>query len=1013
MLSQYIHDYWGGEQGFNGGPVTSFAQTPDGYLWIATEKGLIRFDGLTFRPFQQASPSTFPIGAVQGLVTDAQGNLWILLQSTKVLRYHDGKFELGREEAENGITSIAKRRDGTALFSSLTLGVLTYHGGRFEILTSPADRAPSEESATKEADNRSTVLSWATQLAPHRFAEPNSVVTSMAENTDGKVWLGTRNKGLFYMSEGKVLAAMKGQSNSKINCLLTLDNRELWVGTDTGIVRWNDAEVTSVGVPSSLRHIPVLSMIRDHDSNIWVGTDRALIRVNRDGVPADEGNPQKIGAVTALFEDREGSLWVGGTKGVARLRDSTFVTYSVAGLKSQGTGALYVDPEDKTWFAPSQGGLRWRKGGSAGVVAAAGLSQDIVYSISSNEKNELWVGRQRGGLTHLSNVNGSITTRTYTQADGLPQNSVYAVHQNRDGSVWSATLSGGVSKYKAGQFTTYTTADGLASNTVNSIAEGADGTMWFGTPNGLSALTKGGWRTYTVHDGLSSQDVNCLLPDSKGNLWIGTGGGLAFLNANHIHVPSRVPDSVREAVFGMAEDRDGMMWVATTNHILRLKRDSLVEDALTETDVREYGLDDGLSGTEGVRRYQSVVADSQGRVWFSTTQGLSMVNPARAAATSAPALVHIESAAGDGTAFDLAGPIQFPPGTRRTTFHFVGLSLNDSQRVRYRYRLDHFDHGWSEPTTNREATYGNLAAGTYRFRVISSNSAGIWNTEGTSIDFTVLPEFYQTTWFRLLCVAGVLALIWTIYQLRFHQLQQQFNMKLEERVDERTRIARELHDTLLQSFQGQLMRFQAVSNELAEGKPKQELDETIDRAAEAIREARDAVQGLRSSVLESHDLEAAIGILGRDLAASESQPPEFTIQVEGAQRSLHPLLRDEVYRVAGEALRNAFRHADARRIEVEIRYDESQFRLRVRDDGRGIDPKLLVSNGRAGHFGLPGIRERAKRVGGKLTVWSQLDSGTEVEMRIPAKHAYTRFSDLRRGWWFTDKISSKDHEIKS
>jgi len=295
MLSQYIRDHWGVEQGFIGGSVTSFAQTTDGYLWIGTEKGLIRFDGLTFRLFEQASPTTFPIGAVQGLMADAQGNLWVLLQSTKILRYHDGKFEVGREEAEFGITSVGRRGDGTVLFSSLTLGVLTHRAGRFEILTSPADRAPSKGTATTETDDRSTRLSWATQLAPHRFGEPNSVVISMAETTDSKVWLGTRDKGLFYMSEGRVFAAEKGQSNSRINCLLALENRELWVGTNRGIVRWNGAEVTLVGVSSSLRHIQVLSMIRDHDSNIWVGTAGGLIRVNGDGVSVDGGSPRRSG----------------------------------------------------------------------------------------------------------------------------------------------------------------------------------------------------------------------------------------------------------------------------------------------------------------------------------------------------------------------------------------------------------------------------------------------------------------------------------------------------------------------------------------------------------------------------------------------------------------------------------------------------------------------------------------------------------------------------------------------
>jgi ligand-binding sensor domain-containing protein len=261
LLSQYMRDHWGSEKGFTGGSVTAVAQTADGYLWIGTERGLIRFDGFGFRTFSQATPTTFPIGAVQQLVADSRGDLWILLQSTKILRYHNGKFELGREEAEFGITSITTRLDGTILLSSLALGPLTYYGEKFEIM-SPAAAADNLVS-TPEADELSARLSWATGVTPHRFAEPNSAVISMAQSSDGKLWLGTRDKGLFYMGDRKVFSAGNTPSAAKINCLLVLSNRELWIGTDRGVVRWNGTEITTQGVPTSLAHLPVLAMIRE------------------------------------------------------------------------------------------------------------------------------------------------------------------------------------------------------------------------------------------------------------------------------------------------------------------------------------------------------------------------------------------------------------------------------------------------------------------------------------------------------------------------------------------------------------------------------------------------------------------------------------------------------------------------------------------------------------------------------------------------------------------------------
>ena len=292
----------------------------------------------------------------------------------------------------------------------------------------------------------------------------------------------------------------------------------------------------------------------------------------------------------------------------------------------------------------------------------------------------------------------------------------------------------------------------------------------------------------------------------------------------------------------------------------------------------------------------------------------------------------------------------------------------------------------------RLATYTNLDPGKYVFRVQGSNSDGVWNEEGVSLPILITPPWWRTNWFRALCAAVFLALLWAAYQLRVRQLHHQFEMTLEARVGERTRIARELHDTLLQTFQGLLPRFQAVFYKLPEGavEARETLEAAVDQASQAITEGRDAVQGMRLSAVEKNDLSVAIRTIGEELAVGNQSSPTFEVVVKGSPRNLHPILRDEVYRITAEALRNAFRHAQARQIEVEIGYGEKEFRIQVRDDGRGIDREVLSVDGREGHFGLHGMRERAELVGGKLVVWSKVESGTEIELSIPASKAYTK-----------------------
>jgi ligand-binding sensor domain-containing protein/signal transduction histidine kinase len=1007
MLSQYMRDHWGSEKGFTGGPVTDIAQTPDGYLWIGTERGLIRFDGFSFRTFPEATPTTFAIGPVRALTADAEGNLWILLQSTKILRYHDGKFELGREETEVGITSMVRGSDGKILFSSLALGPLTYRGGKFEELNQGGETSGAAGGAPAGADQLSSRLSWATGVTPHRYAEPNSAVLSMAETSDGKLWLGTRDKGLFYMSEGKVTSAGKELADKKINCLLVDANGILWIGTEKGLLRWNGKEVTSEGVPSELRSGEILSMIRDRDANAWIGTSHGLIRVNADGVSVDNGNLRSAAMVTALFEDREGNIWVGSPAGIDRVRDSAFITYSVGGLQSASGGPVFVDQEERAWFAPYDGGLHWLKGDKNGSLETDGLRRDVVYSISGG-KSELWVGRQQGGLTHVRFAGGAVSAKTYTEKDGLAQDSVYAVHENRDGTVWAGTLSGGVSEFKEGHFTKYTSANGLSSNTVSSIAEGANGTMWFATPKGINALNDGQWRVFASKDGLPSDNVNCLWFDSAGVLWAGTAMGLAFVKGDRVLTPFQEPGSLHDPILGIAEDKNGWLWISTSNHVLRVKREGLLNGTLDDADVHEYGIEDGLNGLEGVKRYHSVFADGAGKIWFSMNRGLSVVDPARAIGGSAPALIHVDGVTADGNAVPLQDTIRLTGTHHRLIFNYDALSLSVPERVQYRYKLEGVDEQWSNPVNNREVTYNNLNSGTYRFRLMASNSEGMWNSAEAVVPFEIAPEYWQTWWFRTSAALAGGLLILLFYRLRIRKVAAQMNMRFEERLAERTRIAQELHDTLLQGFLSASMQLHVADDRLPEDSPAKPLvGRALQLMTRVIDEGRNTVRGLRSVDLRNQKLEESFSRLQQELAPTGHA--EFRVIVEGAARPLRAVSRDDIYSIGREAIINAFRHAGAKEIVVEIDYTASHLRMLVRDNGCGIDPRVLRA-GRDGHWGLSGMRERAERIDAKLRVLSRAAAGTEIELIVPSRMAYEPQNSDHSKAWFSKLYARKDKD---
>ena len=487
--------------------------------------------------------------------------------------------------------------------------------------------------------------------------------------------------------------------------------------------------------------------------------------------------------------------------------------------------------------------------------------------------------------------------------------------------------------------------------------------------------------------------------DQAGILWVGTTGGLYRYNREnetfaHYTENQGLPSGAIQCIL---DDRSGRLWLGTKKGISRF-------DPQRET-FRNYDVSDGLQSNEFS---QGCYEDSQsGEMLFGGNNGTTTFFPENirdnpyvppVVLTSFKIFnkpVPIAPKSVFKKAIPYAGSLTLSYRDNVFSFEFAALSYANSQKNRYRYKLEGLEPGWNEVgSKQRVATYTNLDPGKYLFRVQASNSEGVWNEEGVSLPILITPPWWRTNWFRALFAVVVLTLLWAAYQLRVRQLHRQFAMTLEARIGERTRIARDLHDTLLQSFQALLLRFQAVVNLLPQrpAGAHRLLEDALDRASEAITEGRDAIGDLRASTVGKNDLAVATKTIAEELARTQDNQVStpFQVLVEGTPRELHPILRDEVYRLVTEALRNCFRHAAAQNVEVEFRYDEKYFRVRVRDNGKGIPSDVLRGDGREGHYGLHGMRERAKLVGGKLAIWTELGSGTEIELIIPGARAYVK-----------------------
>jgi signal transduction histidine kinase/ligand-binding sensor domain-containing protein len=1004
-VSQYAHTAWKIRDGFAKSSILSIAQTPDGYLWVGTAFGLFRFDGVRIVPWQPPPDQHLPSTTVSRLVAARDGTLWIGTRNG-LASWKNGKLTQYAELAGLVIVALVEDDEG-----SIWVGA-----------NGPPDGKLCE------------IRNGGVRCHPEMGGVGHGVL-GLYKDGKGNLWVGLET-GVWRWRPGRPeFYAVPGILNGRMQGMADGEDGALLIATTGAVMRLADGKAEVVyPLPAARPGFSRLRMLRDRDGGLWVApASRGIVHIHQgrtdvfselDGLSGDD--------IYDLFEDREGDIWVATVNGLDRFRELPVVTYSQnQGLSGIPWGAVLAARDGSVWFGTLDGLNRLNHGQvtvyrqhrartDVREIVGSGLPDEGVGSLFQDSRGRIWVST----LTGI----GSLENDRFIPT-AAPGGLVDSLTEDTSGNLWIANRDLGLFRLSPrNEFLQIPwAAFGRKDPAFVLAPDPLHGGLWLGFSQGGIAWFRDGQvkLSYSVGDGLGEGRVYQLRFDGEGALWIATEGGLSRLKNGRIATLTSNSGLPCDTVQWTMEDDAQSVWLMTPCGLVRVARSELdawasaADKAVRTIRATVFDSSDGLRSLAVVGDYTPRVGKSaDGKLWFSVPDGISVVDPHHLPFNKLPPPVHIEKVTADRKAYEptspAGGPLRLPALIRDLQIDYTALSLVAPEKVRFRYKLEGRDADWQDADTRRQAFYSDLPPRSYRFRVAACNNSGVWNEAGASLDFSILPAFYQTRWFLALCILTAMALVYLLYQMRVKQVAQQFNMRLEERVSERTRIARELHDTLLQSFQGVLLRFQAATNLLLPGEAKQSFEGAIEQAAQAVTEGRDAVQGLRSSTVQTNDLARAISTLGEELARSESSlnSAVLNVEVEGASRDLHPILRDEVYRIAGEAVRNAFKHAQAKRIEVELRYDDRQLRLRVRDDGKGIDPKLLSEDGRAGHYGLRGMRERAKLLGGKLAVWSELDSGTEVELSIPASRAYES-PPARRRSWLAEKLSGKDTKAKS
>ena len=960
-VSSYIRDHFTHENGLSSDIVDQMVQSRDGFL-LGAAGNLARFDGRNFYVFA-------PLGLIKTMALAKNGDLWIAT----------------RDDLE--------KIPAAALNQSGDVPTTSYH--------------PDPGKSSR--------------------------ITSLHFTRNGVLWVGMGG-GLYRFENGVFSVVMPGTSIERIE---EASNGHLLVITSEGFVEWNGSRAIphpELAARLGVKATDVFHVFEDSRGVTWFCTVNGIAR--RIGGSMEKlapWGPQGHGAFRG-YEDPQGTVWFARTEGLFRAT-AAGLELAVAGMNAR---YIYGDRDGNLWVGTNGDGLyRFKDRAVRMFTKADGLPNNNAMAVLATYDGGVWSGFNCGGIARFDGH----SFRIYNEKDGLLNSCVFALAEDLNNNLWIGTYGGGVFRMRNGRFTQYSKAQGLPSDIVLGILVAHDGSLWLRTSAGVSHMRDREVRNYTVADGLSGAPL-ALYEDRKRGIWVGTYNGADRLSGDRFVNFSSLP---RSLVVPMGEDRsgglyfnaypDGEIYRAESNEVIGIGSAPDMLGIMVETeqgdlwvggagifrvprgaldhhhqpddplDFAELGPADGLviGQTSGGRPPLTLAPDS--KLWIATTQGLAMVDLQHLPRTDQKVPIYIQELTVGRNKQPPGHKLVLPPGTRHLELPFDAIELSSPEKIRLQYRLDSVDSEWLDAPSPAHAIYTNIPPGKHAFHIRACNRDGIWDRAGMVYYITQQPYFYETGWFRLATVMAGLLLLWGLYRLRLRQATARITTRLEGRLAERSRIARELHDTLLQSFQGVLFLFQGATNLLPAGEAKQKFEGALDQAEQAIVEGRDAVHEMRSSEAAS-ELSAAINAFAEELAASQTGKvsPVIHVRVEGAPRTLNTILRDEVYRVAVEALRNAFQHAQAHQIETEIIYGERQLVLRVRDDGKGLDADTL-DHGRAGHFGLPGMRERAKLIGGSLEVRGKVGAGTEVELAIPSTIAYTKPPATRR--WFFGRFRRK------